>query len=615
MNALAMLCRFMCVTCLMVSAFSAEIIPGIEDEGMEERAKLIDKYLFQYFTLGADAPIDWFVETRRDQGAKWDFRMQYLSCGAGWDGKRQSWDTVFLHNWNRHVNPDKRRGVFGEIFIKQCVDNDFIPWLCFYNLAQSYPADYKPGPSQATPVNARNPSTMRAYWEMVKLTMELAAQVAPKPVVIQVEPDEWGHLLNKVAMDPLRVDIKVGSSGMPDVAEFPDNMIGFSDAWLKLRAKYAPKNVILFANPSAWDQNGMMSAQNWVRVFRQCHVDKWDGLILETGDREIGHPPKNNAPPYDEISTTGQLFNDLDEQMRYIETLYKELKLPIYFWQVACGNTYFRTCNQTPGHYADTLAQALLEDYPKNDMIARYVDVGCFGWVFSRGQDGSTSVYDRRKDGITNPEPIPGNLGHVSEFADDDGGYMRLRAGAYYKQPYPIKASAPIPSAVSEERAAKAKAMEQKKAQREARRKEREEARVAEQVKAAAWAEANAESYEVWLGRLRDAARKATKNKRPPRFKLEKMRVEVEIHEITSDKVTLRIPSMGSNMSYPLFEKLTNTEGLSIAKSVCRGKTSMDYATIAFFARRAGDRSEWLKHHRLVSGELQKELEAAFTTQ
>jgi hypothetical protein len=51
---------------------------------------------------------------------------------------------------------------------------------------------------------------------------------------------------------------------------------------------------------------------------------------------------------------------------------------------------------------------------------------------------GSTASWDARKDGITNPDPIPGNLGKKSEYPDDDGGYIRLRVGEYYKNPYPI---------------------------------------------------------------------------------------------------------------------------------------------------------------------------------
>ena len=44
-----------------------------------------------------------------------------------------------------------------------------------------------------------------------------------------------------------------------------------------------------------------------------------------------------------------------------------------------------------------------------------------------------------KKDGITNPPPIPGNLGRKAEYPDDDGGYVRLRGAAYYKKPFPIQ--------------------------------------------------------------------------------------------------------------------------------------------------------------------------------
>jgi hypothetical protein len=80
----------------------------------------------------------------------------------------------------------------------------------------------------------------------------------------------------------------------------------------------------------------------------------------------------------------------------------------------------------------------LLEDYPKNPTISRYIKAGCVGWIFLGGQDQDTRCYDYKKDGITNPPAIPGNLGHKSEYPDDDGGYLRLRGGAYYRKPAPI---------------------------------------------------------------------------------------------------------------------------------------------------------------------------------
>ena len=80
----------MCALLTMSSVGASEILPGISDPGMATRAKLKEKYLLQYFTLGINAPVEWVVETREKNGAKWDFRMQYWSGGAGWDGKDQA---------------------------------------------------------------------------------------------------------------------------------------------------------------------------------------------------------------------------------------------------------------------------------------------------------------------------------------------------------------------------------------------------------------------------------------------------------------------------------------------------------------------------------------------
>ncbi|MDE3094366.1 MAG: hypothetical protein KGK07_00005, partial [Chloroflexota bacterium] len=51
--------------------------------------------------------------------------------------------------------------------------------------------------------------------------------------------------------------------------------------------------------------------------------------------------------------------------------------------------------------------------------------------LFGRGADGATCACDAAGDGITNPAPINGNTG-VSLSADDDGGFFRQKAAAYY---------------------------------------------------------------------------------------------------------------------------------------------------------------------------------------
>ena len=58
-----------------------------------------------------------------------------------------------------------------------------------------HPADYQPKAPQATARNMRITETMRAYWEQAKLLMEICGEYAPHPIVVHVEPDEWGHML------------------------------------------------------------------------------------------------------------------------------------------------------------------------------------------------------------------------------------------------------------------------------------------------------------------------------------------------------------------------------------------------------------------------------------
>ena len=54
------------------------------------------------------------------------------------------------------------------------------------------------------------------------------------------------------------------------------------------------------------------------------------------------------------------------------------------------------------------------------------------GRVGRRGADGATNAGDSAGDGITDPEPINGN-DRPSLNADDDGGYFKERAAAYYR--------------------------------------------------------------------------------------------------------------------------------------------------------------------------------------
>jgi hypothetical protein len=387
-----------------------------KDPHRETRRKLFREKFLDHFNLGVEAPIEWIAETREKNGCRWDFKAQYLSGGAALPEK-----PFWLQNGNT-----------GRTFVAEARKAGTTAWLTFYALAASAPARYKPGPAEATVLNARVPNTMREYFTLFKTFLDGAAKEAPTPVMVQIEPDEWCHLLLAAGMDPAKVDVKVGATGLEELKGLPDNLFGFASAFKRLRDLYAPTNVLLGCNPSAFDANGSMTGAKMGATFKAL-CGEWDFAVHETGDRNKGMNGK--APPY---NTDIERCGNLENHLKWTADFHAASGLYVFVWQVAAGNTYFATCNNTPGHYCDNLAQMLLEDYPKNPTLQRYIKAGCAGWIFLGGQDPDTRCYDYKKDGITNPPAIPGNLGNKSEYADDDGGYLRLRGAAYYKKPAPI---------------------------------------------------------------------------------------------------------------------------------------------------------------------------------
>jgi len=81
------------------------------------------------------------------------------------------------------------------------------------------------------------------------------------------------------------------------------------------------------------------------------------------------------------------------------------------------------------GHYQDNRVQYWLGDWSHLQALA---GDGVIAVLFGAGADGCTMYTDDRNDGITNPSPINGN-DQVASYADDDGGYLRLSAAAYYQ--------------------------------------------------------------------------------------------------------------------------------------------------------------------------------------
>jgi hypothetical protein len=123
--------------------------------------------------------------------------------------------------------------------------------------------------------------------------------------------------------------------------------------------------------------------------------------------------------------------SDFTSDIRFDMRFSRATRLKLFKWQIPLGNTLMRAMNDTWGHYQDNRVQWLLGPGSRAH-LARYRRAGVLAFLFGGGADGTTCACDARHDGATNPPPIDGNT-RLSLSADDDGGYFRDRARAYYR--------------------------------------------------------------------------------------------------------------------------------------------------------------------------------------
>jgi hypothetical protein len=592
------------ISCAVLCLGSFSVEAG-EDAGRAYRQKLLRAKMLQYFSWGTTAPFEWIKEVNSKHGARWDFQAGYIS-GSVTPG------TAIEEQWYFKYGA-------AENTLREAPKQGCMVWWTWYTLAQSYPAYYKPGPAQATPINAKEPEVMRLYFESVKKLFQMAAKYPETIVAFQIEPDEWGHLWLSGGQDPKKVNIKIGSSGMEELKGLPDDLFGYAAAFEKLRDLYAPKNVLLGCNPSGWDHQGTMSGQKMGELFRLL-CPNYDFAVFETGDRDKGGAGK--TPPFgDTIDITGSL----DNHIKWISEFHKVTGLYVWVWQVAMGNTYFATCNATEGHHMDNLAQMLLEDYPRNPTIARYVQAGCAGFVFQGGQGFSTQCWDAKKDGVTNPTPVSGNLGKISEYADDDGGYIRLRVSAYYKQPFPILGKPlagksdggynPLfgkPRAKPKEDSASSSPSDTSAsvAANSPEKKEPPEKieKKAEPV-AAKKKSPDAALLNEWNDKLKARLKAELASGKSPRFLLKAMRANAKVKALKADELVLAIDNGGQlNLAW---SQLQSADCAALAAALVKDGAAADHALAAFFQLAEGSSAQ--AHENLAkSGAEAAKIRAAF---
>lgn len=362
------------------------------------RGELLRRLGREHFQLGIMSELGekWIAETR-EQGCRWDLRYQHLA--ANWT------------QWNAG-------GGFAPLYLQESERLGVLPVFTYYGLMRSSPAKVDESDLTAELAKAcRDKAAMRKYFGDVKLLLQKAGAFG-KPVIVHVEPGVWARFLAQ-GLD--RIPVSVRSAGIPELEGLDDTATSFGKAFGVLRDRYAP-NVLL-----AWHvaKSDGVSPEAAAAALLRC--GRWELLFTEVGDRDAGFREARG------VAGAWWAEKDFDEFRTWGKEIYARTGLPIMIWRIPLGNTRMAACNNTAWHYMDNRVEYWLEGYPSNRRIAEWADAGFIGLLFGGGTIDCTVHRDNAKDGVTNPPPGPGNQGETSAFPDDDGGYLRLRAGNYYK--------------------------------------------------------------------------------------------------------------------------------------------------------------------------------------
>lgn len=370
-------------------------------------------------------------------GVPWRYRYQYLAGGV-----YNSWQ-----NWNTG-------GMFPVYYI-QATPKGAIPVFSYYMLLQSHRAS-----DEATDDynNLNNPSLMAAYYADFTVLMQRIDSTG-RPAVVHVEPDLWGYLQQRSdnfngdgSAD--QISAAVASSGVADVAAYPNTAQGFGEALLHLRDLYAPNTVVMAVHASMWSSRidvgstiGTVDAPGEATKTARFlnSTGSWNAIFNDIDDHDAGWWEQQGADNQwfthwwnPNLTDARAAYPNFPRYLSWVATLWSQTGKPQVAWQVPEGNQYFLTMNNTCGHYQDDVAQYFLA-HPHELYSAGLIAV-----LFGAGNSCQTTNEDSNpSDGITNnngqPTADAATSGwcnacntNVSQYPDNDGGYLRIFVGSYY---------------------------------------------------------------------------------------------------------------------------------------------------------------------------------------
>jgi hypothetical protein len=341
-----------------------------------------------------------------------------------------------------------------------------------------------------TPYTLSNYTTgswMNTYLSDFKLLMQVCAANTTKVVIVHIEPDLMGYWQQAGKSPTTTGTVNLSGSGFSEtddgvlITSLPNTIQGWSEALFRIRNQYAKGKVLLahhfthwatnndvYINSSAMNQSATNTQVDAITTFISGveNSHPYDLVFSDPSDRDADWYRVEGGGANTRWSDPGLAYTDARSWGRIayiINRASTTLARRFFIWQVPNGNTYFKTCNNTSGHYRDDSAQSFLPSTSQNGSSGTpgdayspsstttgpgfYAQNGIVGVLFGEGgYDSNYTPHDMThlrdalpSDGVFNPSS-DGNPGgpsydpwgqQASTLTDNDGGYIRTAVGAY----------------------------------------------------------------------------------------------------------------------------------------------------------------------------------------
>jgi hypothetical protein len=315
-------------------------------------------------------------------------------------------------------------------FVKQTAAAGLFPYIGLYSIRQLGMS--KKGVDAEGPELRRiltSPRLMKIYWNNVKKFLKRVG-AAKEPAAISLDSNMYSTLekdLNASGERPTVVQARIGLSGLPELKNLPNNLIGFAQAWQALRNKYAPKVLLGYAF-NDWASAGVDISRDspddaTVRDSARAAANFY--LDVAANNLDFAALTVNGEQQEGENGSRQNVYSsaEKDSLVKFVREFVRVADVPVTLEGVPLGNTATRAITDKNFHWHDSWVQWLIGDKDFSG-LKKMRDAGVIGVLFGTGYGpDETCPCDAAKDHVTNN----GHFGVKTTSPDDDGGYFAAR--------------------------------------------------------------------------------------------------------------------------------------------------------------------------------------------